>query len=372
MATYTVTPDGVTQGQSLTAPAIDLTVAIAPADLTHAQTVSESVAIPSLNLSAGSAILPTLIGEATASFGVILAGDANLPALTGELTTGYQGAASLEALTGAGSFLTGGAFAGAGIFPALQGSGTATVPLIFAGDARLPAIYGSGGSLQSLRFAGDGVLPALKGSGGFGYSIHLAGDAQLPALIGDGALLVGALFAGEAALPALEGAGVYTLTEALAYLGWSTNTYNLGHGTYTNTEALGLGRLGARLYGAMDDGLYRMEGDDDEGVPIDAEWMLGFEDFGNEAVKAQRVAYLGLTSDGPVELLVRVDRAGAQMYTYAVERPHEDAEGEAPMRVKLGRGLKGRYWQMGMRNVDGSFFSLDRLGMGVWGSTRKR
>ena len=316
--------------------------------------------------------MPALIGEGTANFGIILAGDASLPAMSGELLTGYQGNASLEALTGAGSMLMGGFFAGIGAFPALTGAATASWPLMFAGAANLPALQGAGGLLQGLLFAGDGVLPAIQGIGAYVFPIHLAGDAQLPALVGDGVLFTGLLFAGRADLPAFVGSGVYTLTEVLTYLGWSTNTYNLGHGTYTNIEALGLGRLGARMYAAMDDGLYRMEGDDDAGVPIDAEWTLGYEDFGNEAVKTQRVAYLGLTSDGPVELLVRVDHKGEELYIYSVERPHEDAEAEAPMRVKLGRGLKGRYWQMGMRNVDGSFFNLERMGLGVWGSTRKR
>lgn len=320
----------------------------------------------------GEVTLPAVTAAATGLFGHVFAGAATLPALESSNTFGYQGAAPLAPLTISATLLTGQLFSGAGVMPVLQASGTASLSVDYVGAGTLPVVRAAGGMLTGRIFAADLVLPAIGGAGTLFQTTTLSGAVTLPVITIDATLLTGSFLAGAATFPALEGLGSYSNAEVLTYLGWSVNAFNGGYGKYGNVTISGLGRLGTKAYAAMSDGLYLLEGDDDAGIPIEAEFMLGYEDFGNEAVKAQRVAYLGYTSDGPVELLVRVDAKGEELFVYPVEAPHEGAESSAPARVKLGRGLKGRYWQMGLRNQDGAHFHIDRLGSGVWGSTRKR
>jgi hypothetical protein len=319
--------------------------------------------------------LQGLVGEATADFGNVFAGDGELAALEGDLLPGWQGDLALEAVAGEGTYSISYLFAGLGVLPAIQFSGSLDGLIQFAADIELGAVdAGSSTMFVGLSLAADASLASVEVDATWTVTLNFAADASIPAVALDSAvLLTGSLMQGAAlALPAIESGAGFSDATTLTYQGLSTNAFVLAHSTYVNTQFDGLGRLGTNTYAAMSDGLYRLDGEDDAGVPIEAYFLTGYEDFGNEATKTQRVAYLGCASDGPLELLVRVDKRGDDLHSYSVERPHEEAQSEAPLRVKLGRGLKGRYWQVGLRNCDGADFHIDRLGLGVTTSTRKR
>lgn len=318
--------------------------------------------------------LPGVTGEATGLFGNYFAGNAELPPLEGDSKFGYQGDADLLPLTASGTLQIGRLFTGNGRLPAIRGEATADLGHPFSADIDLPSIQGEGTMLVGRGFSADITLPAITGEGTLYRTLVFSADIDLPPVEMDGSiLLTGGLFTGFADFPPITGEGTFSDATVLTYYALSTNTFNRAHGYYIDTDFNGIGRLGTDTYVAMSDGLYLLDGDDDDGVTIEAYFMLGYEDFGVEAVKAQRVAYLGYSSDGPGELLVRTDVEGkTNLYSYTVEAPHTNAEDDAPARVKLGRGLRGRYWQMGYRNADGADFRFDRLGLGVWNSTRKR
>jgi hypothetical protein len=42
-----------------------------------------------------------------------------------------------------------------------------------------------------------------------------------------------------------------------------------------------------------------------------------------------------------------------------------------PNRVKIGKGLKGRYWTMTLENVDGCNFATDKVDIDWWNLSRR-
>jgi hypothetical protein len=313
--------------------------------------------------------------EADGTFiaGNSMAVDADLPPLESDSTFGWQGDAELAPIETDATLSMGRVFDGFMILPALTGSSGATQVIELTLNEPLASIQADATALIGRIFSADIDLPELETDATFYAPFTFSGDADLAALVqGDSVLLVGSFLAGDGELRAIEGTGEFADATTFVYYGLSTNTFNLAHGGYTNTDYNGLGRLDTNAYAAMSDGLYRIDGETDAGVPIESYWLLGYEDFGVEALKAQRVAYVGFSSDGPMELLVRTDDAGDTLYEYSLETPHTQAVGDAPARVKLGRALRGRYWQIGMRNINGADFNIDRIGLGTWPSTRKR
>lgn len=114
-------------------------------------------------------------------------------------------------------------------------------------------------------------------------------------------------------------------------------------------------------YAAADDGIYMVNvGDTDDGEPIDASIQTMMLDFDTAAQKRVLSAYLGYRSTG--ELLLKIKSVDDGML---VEQWYEAVATEAPAPQEsyrqLGRGMKSRYWQFELVNVDGSDFELDRL-----------
>lgn len=118
--------------------------------------------------------------------------------------------------------------------------------------------------------------------------------------------------------------------------------------------------IGGRYFAAGDEGLYTLGADSDDGAPIDAHVRSMMLDFGSTRQKRVVAAYLGYTAEGNVVLKVRsVDDGRLTEHWYRAQEVTADAprEGYKP----LGRGMKSRYWQFELANVDGADFELDKL-----------
>lgn len=119
-------------------------------------------------------------------------------------------------------------------------------------------------------------------------------------------------------------------------------------------------RIGGTYFAASDSGIYRLGGDTDNGEQIDAHIRTMMHDFGSTAQKRVVAAYLGYTSSGTMVLKVRsVDQGQLVEHWYEAQEVTADAPREN-FRT-LGRGLKSRYWQFELANVDGADFEIDQL-----------
>lgn len=109
---------------------------------------------------------------------------------------------------------------------------------------------------------------------------------------------------------------------------------------------------------ATEDGIVALVGQDDDGVPIAAHVLAGISDFGSQQMKRVLSAYVGYRAGGDMELTMVTDQHHEYIYRLA---PRQHALRIHGARVKLGRGVNGRYWQWRLANVDGASFDMGAL-----------
>jgi hypothetical protein len=130
--------------------------------------------------------------------------------------------------------------------------------------------------------------------------------------------------------------------------------------TYEGYGFNSFAEIGGRYYGASDEGVFLLEGATDDGEPIPASLSTMMLDFGSARQKRITSAYLGYTSSGKLLLKVRsVDEGVLKEQWYEARKasasvPQEDM-------IRLGRGMRSRYWQFELVNVDGADFEIDAL-----------
>lgn len=103
-------------------------------------------------------------------------------------------------------------------------------------------------------------------------------------------------------------------------------------------------------------GIFELAGDNDDGSAIDALLRTGVTDFGASRAKRVSHVWLGCRADGALSL--RVITGEGDDYSYEVDAHHD---GIRNVRVDPGRGLRARYWQFEVSNLDGCDFELDTM-----------
>lgn len=112
-------------------------------------------------------------------------------------------------------------------------------------------------------------------------------------------------------------------------------------------------RFGHTYLGATSTGLHRLGGYTDNGVAIPALLKTGKFDLGTERFKSIRYFYLGLETTGELMFTLYVD--GSERVSVRTQFP---GEGQQTIKIKIPRGLKGRYWEFKLENIDGCFFAI--------------
>ena len=146
------------------------------------------------------------------------------------------------------------------------------------------------------------------------------------------------------------------------YVGWVFHAGPNAYTSYTNVPFNSVATMpDGRTYAALPDGIYRLEGDDDAGEPIEARIRSGLEAFGTQRMKRLPMMYVGYRTSGDMVLkVVSTSMEGAAREDwYRLERRPADAVRES--RVKIGRGLKSAYFGFELVNVDGADFELDSI-----------
>jgi hypothetical protein len=108
-------------------------------------------------------------------------------------------------------------------------------------------------------------------------------------------------------------------------------------------------------YGVASDGIYKLEGDDDNGEEIKAVAVLPKSDFGDSRIKHVPHFYAGIASTGQMILKVEAD---GKTYYYDAKGSSETLKNQ---RFDIGKGLDGTYWQLTLLNRDGCDFDLDSI-----------
>lgn len=144
------------------------------------------------------------------------------------------------------------------------------------------------------------------------------------------------------------------------YTAWTMNTHSRASTRYENYPFNSYMQVGGGYYGVADSGLYRLDGDSDNGAPIAARVRLGMSSLGSRLVKHIPSVYLGYAASG--DLLLKVITADhnsgarrADIYRLHARGATSQREG----RVQVGRGLNAVYWDFEIENVNGADFDLD-------------
>lgn len=152
-------------------------------------------------------------------------------------------------------------------------------------------------------------------------------------------------------------------------IAWVMNTETAALSQYNNFAFNSLAYADGKVYAACLDGIYVLEGNDDEGAHIRAEAVSGFDDLGEQHTKHAGSVYFGYTSDGPVVVDVETYGSGHAKQTYEIEQ--RTALAPRNNRVKLGKGLSSRHWRITVKNKDGSRFELNDAAIDVAVSQRR-
>lgn len=145
------------------------------------------------------------------------------------------------------------------------------------------------------------------------------------------------------------------------YSAWVVNPDTGGAWQYDNYGFPGgMAQVRGKYVGLKDDGLYELVGADDDGAEIAAYLRTGLTDFGTSRLKNIPRAYIGYASEtGLVLKTITTDGGKKKERWYRLRARPLEAPVES--RVKLGRGVRARYWGFEVHNFDGGEVSFDKL-----------
>jgi hypothetical protein len=122
--------------------------------------------------------------------------------------------------------------------------------------------------------------------------------------------------------------------------------------TYESYPFNSYGQVDGVYYGVKSDGLFRLDGVDDDGTAIDASISFGKQNFGTPQRKRMVSAYMGASSSGKLYLKVTT---GEGEYIYAARRSTDYIDQQ---RIDIGRGIEATYITFELFNKDGDDFEI--------------
>lgn len=141
---------------------------------------------------------------------------------------------------------------------------------------------------------------------------------------------------------------------ARIFKGIAVNMHNFSVTEYLDFAFNSFAFFNGAFLGASKDGIFRLEGQNDDGRPISARAKMPEVDRFKPKKRA-RDAWLSCRSDGEIMLVIQSDDG---YWSDIFERSPVD---EKERRCKIARGIRGRFIAPEIRNVVGSDFSIAEL-----------
>jgi hypothetical protein len=173
----------------------------------------------------------------------------------------------------------------------------------------------------------------------------------------DGNVLTQALFYGL--LEERLDFSVSLALDGLTYLGICMNATNKAITEYQPYDFNSLAIMDGALYGANDAGLFRLEGDTDDAVNIDAYARTALTRIADGRMAQVDSAYLGYSSDGVIQLKAITTSATGAKTSRVYQLNLQNADANRSGRIKLGKGIKSVYWAFELSNSLGADFTID-------------
>lgn len=137
---------------------------------------------------------------------------------------------------------------------------------------------------------------------------------------------------------------------------WAYNTEGGQTSRYVRSDYASMVNTSRGIYATDGSALYLLEGNTDAGdkIPCYVEW--GTTDFGTAFEKNVERGYIGVASAGQLVLRVVTNKRTEDWYEVILED-----SGQHGARIKIGKGLKARYWKFRLENFDGEGFDLESI-----------
>jgi len=258
----------------------------------------------------------------------------------------------------------------------IAASGTVGRSGLFAGEiAGLESeLFGYAHAAGSIDAALEGVESNLIGTVGIAGTLDsdlgelsgsLVGTVTIVGVITGGLGELGAALAGYMPITGTINAslgilGAYMVGTAAAGDTWRVIAMNLQNGAITEYESFAFNSMiewNGGFYGANDNGIYQLTGNDDDGADIEAYARSGRTDHGTEITKRASDVYVSAKSTTRMAFRVIADEDRDTVYEYSV--PTNLHNGFDSVKSDLGRGLRARYFQYEIANVNGADFECD-------------
>ena len=159
-------------------------------------------------------------------------------------------------------------------------------------------------------------------------------------------------------------------------LAWVLNTETGATYWYDNYAFEDMVTVGDKTFASGPQGLVLLGGDTDAGDEIKARVLYGFQEFGDTddrrlAPQQKRISGLmvGYDAEGILEVLVQTYGDGQPDFRY--QMPPREADRPRNNRVRFGRGLRSRYWGLGIENIEGCDFEVHSLDLDIVTSKRR-
>lgn len=357
--------------------------------------VTGSITVPSQPV----LIVPAVQGTGTGAPGVLGESDAALPLITGVSSGLAISIEDVPALTGSGAGLLGQIGASGAFAPRIGATGTATT--IANGVSTEPTPLIEGASIGLLGQIGSSTLssPVIVPVGAAVTIVSGASSKSVLQILGSGAGLSGAAGASGLILRRIVvasigqagslGQSVLVLPQATilsaghvlsvgtsslllpmlvpvsqgitgvtaSYSTITMHTETMALTTYSNFPFNSMAAFNETYLAAGDNGLFLLTGTDDAGVPIDAAARTGISGFGDSYQKRVPRVYIGGRFDNDMTVRVFTDEVSVRDYLMRTT----GASGMHGNHVKIGKGVKARYWQFEVQNQNGGDFDLDAI-----------
>ena len=159
--------------------------------------------------------------------------------------------------------------------------------------------------------------------------------------------------------------------DGLPYLGVCMNATNKAITEYQPYDFNSLAVLQGVLYGANDAGLFRLDGDTDDAVNIEAYARTALTRIADGRMAQVDSAYLGYSADGVIQLKAITTDATGSKTSRVYQLNAQNADANRSGRIKLGRGVKSVYWAFEVSNSLGADFTIDVLELRVLALSRR-
>jgi hypothetical protein len=168
-------------------------------------------------------------------------------------------------------------------------------------------------------------------------------DDQLPLMI----------YNGDALLDGIMITGLYVNPQGTVTT-WAVNTRTNAVTEYTNYNFNSFAQFGLRYLAANSSGIFELDGDTDNGVPIQSDIISAFMQMNGSKLSGLKGVYLAVRGGG--QYFIKIIQGDGREYVYqAIGQP-----GLMTTKVNVGKGLRTRYIAFQLTST-GQDFDLDEL-----------